>query len=606
MTARSDIGSNPDPDSDGGVPWRLIGGLLVVVSVIGALLHVFAAPAFQPVVYELVRDSPILVFWWVPGLLLGLAIFGAGNRMNVDATPTYAGWFLIGVLVLSTAVTMPLAGWGETEHLADRTVQKMDTHVLSNSNTTLPDVDAQNLRNVPLTKAYIDAQNNFQKSKYKLQEKKECDITYINYTPFWSCALVADSGKVAWSGYQNGTALVSQVDSDADVYIVEGDVKKGLGVKAWRSNKWHLQRQDYWYQYQDNVFMSVERVPNKTGVVNGKSAVVRPLVVHNYLVTSTPTAIWWALLVAIGLFITGWMFNILNIRDHPVTIAGMLAGIAIASVLLVPISPPSFAGVAYQDANGSVTYLSPGEIQEHPELHDDNVYPYTLAEREIQALNWRQGLINVYWSKNGLFDLAGDASDNSYPYTVQGADKSKDYYFTTNPNGGGSGLKHIFVMDGQTGTVTQYKTGSMRFIGAGSAQDYIQGETPPGITNWNEYKVVEVMPVPHNGHLYWMGRIMKSGGPGLVGYAFVNASNPGEDIVFAMGSNKDTQARKFASGIPITGATDTTTTQTTTTNGTTITQIVVKRNGDVVGRYNVTGNTTIEFHTRQTNTTTSS
>lgn len=531
----------------------ILGVVLAVLSVIGIILNYLAAPLFQPVVYELTQDSPILVFYWFPAITLAIAGTITGTYANIDSASTYALYGLAAILVIATVVIAPLSMVAEEHHYADRTIDKMETQPLVDGNeSTLPDLDADNHRNVPLQKAQKDASNNFQKSKYKLGGSP--DITYVDGEPYWSWAAVPDSGGEEWSGAQNGSVFVSQTTSDAQVYVVEGDVEHGQGVKFWRSNKWHLQRNNYWRNYQDNVFMSVESLPDDPGVIKGETSIARPVTSHEYHFK-------WG---------------------------------------IVPYAVETFDGVDLQDSEGNIEHIPPNEISEHPELEDDNVYPYHLTRKEISALNWDDGFVNLVWNKNDLFKFAEPDNGNSPPYTMQGADGSKQYYILTSPQGSGEGLKDVFIQDGQTGELSRYKA-PQGMIGPQNVGDYVQGEsTPPGVTNWNEYGVSEVMPVTHNGDLYYQARIIKNGGPGMPGYAFLNADNP-DDIVFVTGENKDVLASQFIDGQSIDDSMSTGRENGTDEDGNSVTYVVVyDENGDEIGRYEAS-TVTIEFETPDRN-----
>lgn len=539
---------------------KKLGLALAGLLVLGVVVALLAAPLFQPLVYELVMDSPILVFYWFIPSALALAAAIGGTYAGYRKAPRYAGYGLAIVLVFSVVVIAPASFVAEQQHYADRTQDKMETQPLIEENeSTLPKLDADNHRNVPLAKAQKDASNNFQKSKHKLISNP--DMTYVNGEPYWSWAGVPDSGGEKWSGAQNGAVFVSQTTSDAQVYVVEGDVKHGQGVKMWRSNLWHLQRQNYWVDYQDTEFMSVEELPDEPGVVQGETSIARPYTTHDYHFK-------WG---------------------------------------IVPYSIESYSGVALQDSEGNVEYLSPEEVTEHPELEDDNVYPYHLTRTEINALNWDKGLINKVWNKNDLFKFAepNDDTDNRAPYVMQGADGSKQYYILTSPQGSGEGLRSVFIQNGQTGEISRYKA-PQGMIGPQNVASYIQGETtPPGVTNWGEYGVVEVMPVTHNGELYYQGRIVKKGGPGMPAYAFVNADNP-QDIVFVSGDNKDTLAKQFIDGQSIDDSMTKQRETGTDENGNTVTYVVIyDKNGKELGRYKA-DNVSIEFETSSNSTATNS
>lgn len=535
---------------------KLLGYIVGALSILISILNVVAAPLFQPLVYDLVMQSPVIIFYWVPTIVLAIAATIGGNYLGYDKASTYALYGGAAILVFSLLVVAPLSVYAQQQHLADRTQDKMTTQSLyTNNSSTLPELDSDNHRNVPLTKAKKDASNNFQQSKHKLSS--DADITYVNGEPYWSWAAVPDSGGEKWSGAQNGAVFVSQSNSDGETYVVEGDVKNGQGVKFWRSHKWNLQRNNYWVDYQDNTFMSVESLPNEPGVVQGKTSIATPVVSHEYHFK-------WG---------------------------------------IIPYTVPSYDGVALQDSNGNVEQLSPSEVQDHPQLKDDNVYPYWLTRTEISALNWEDGVINKFWNKNDLFKFAepnGDSS-NQPPYTMQGADGSKQYYIPTSPQGSGEGLKDIFIQNGQTGEFTRYKA-PQGMVGPQNVGGYIQGEsTPPGVTNWDEYNVVEILPVTHNGELYYQGHIVKSGGPGMPGYAFVNANNP-DDIVFVTGDNKDTLASQFIDGQSINDSMTVERENETTANGTTITYVVVyNSDGEELGRYKAS-DVNIEFEQERTAT----
>lgn len=524
---------------------------LLIVSIV---LYLFAAPLFQPLVYAIVMDSPILVFYWFIPIAFALAVAIGGTYAGYENASTYAKYGLVAIFVFSILVVTPLSVVAEKQHYADRTADKMETQSLVvDDESTLPALDADNHRNVPLTKAHQDASNNFQKSQHKLS--RDADITYVNGEPYWSWSAVPDSGGEKWSGAQDGSVFVSQTTSDSQVYVVDGEVKNGEGVHFWRTNLWNLRSTNYWYDYQDNMFMSVSDLPDEPGIIEADTSIARPVTTHDYHFK-------WG---------------------------------------IIPYAIETYDGVALQDNEGNVEYLSSEEVQEHPDLHDDNVYPYHLTRTEIAALNWQDGVLNKVWYKDDLFKFAESqsAGPNEAPYTMQGADGQKQYYMLTSPQGSGDGLKDVFIQDGQTGEIQRF-TAPSGMIGPQNAHGYVQGQsTPAGVTNWNEYEVVEVMPVTHNGELYYQGRIVKNDGPGMPGYAFVNAADS-DDIVFITGDNKDVFASQFIDGQSLDDSMTTERETGTDADGNTVTYVVIyDENGDELGRYQAS-DISIEFETERT------
>lgn len=527
----------------------IIAAALIVLGIIGNLV---AAPVFQPIAYELVYHSPLLVHFFYPALALSWIV--GGVMLYLDGDYTRAKPIVVVILVLSVGVMGVMAlpsDYARNLHYADRTEDKMTVETLGENNASFPAMDAENMRNVPLAKAKNDASNNYRASKHRVSNS--WDQTYINGSPYWSSPQIPDSGGERWSGGQAGAVFVSQTNSDGKVYVANAEMKKGHGVQFWRSEKWNLQRHNYWYDYggQERTFQTVGSLPESGGEANLTVKNVRILTKHEYHYK-------WG---------------------------------------IVPYTVETLEGVAITHPNGSVEYLSVEEVRNHPELHDDNIYPYDLAKKETRALNWRQGFWNKMWNKDGLFKLAeSDGSNNSLPYVVPAADGTKDYYIPVSPQGGGTGLKSIFIVDGQTGEFTQYKAGGTRMISASNVGEYVQGQTPEGVTNWEEYNPVEPLPVTHNGQLYWQVRILSANGPGMPGYAFVNASQP-DDIVFAFGDNKDELSKDFVRGEDISDKNGVTkeTQNVTTASGETITQIIIRKDGEVVGRFNATQNTTVTF-----------
>ena len=539
---------------------KILGGILVVLLVLGLIGWFVAAPFFQPIIYGALFRLPIVTVYWIPGsIIFGsiyIYLFVSGQIESANRLGLAYGFFIVVLLGM-----MFVGGIQAHEALGHRTQAKLTTHTLASGSgpTTqeqLPQLDAQNLRLVPIQTAQIDANNNFRASQFKPGSNP--DITYINSTPYWSFPLLPDSGHQHWAGEQNGSLYVNQTNSNGEVHVVRGNIKHGDGVVAWHSYLWNLQRHRYWYSYQSQqTFDSVTHLPQAGKTTHGSTEIVTPLVQYHY----------------------HWFGPI-------------------------PYTLPTYSGAAVTHSNGSVTYLSPQQVQSNPELHDDNTYPYWLAQHETPSLNWNRGWWNHFWQKQGIVKLASGSKNkysNQLPYVVQAHGGSKQYYVPVSPQGSGGGLKSIYLVNGQNGTFQRYQTGAKHLVGPQSTEQYVQGgPTPPGVTNWNEYQVVEILPVIHRGHLYWMGRVVRKGGPGMPDYAFVNATNP-QDVVYAHGPNKDALARKFARGEPISsstsghGQTHTSRKTRTTANGSTVTRIVVRQNGHVVGSFNVSGNTTITF-----------
>ncbi|OIB56587.1 hypothetical protein BBD46_17305 [Natrialba sp. SSL1] len=113
------------------------------------------------------------------------------------------------------------------------------------------------------------------------------------------------------------------------------------------------------------------------------------------------------------------------------------------------------------------------------------------------------------------------------------------YAFPTSPQGSGEAIYRIFLVDGQTGDITVYEPPEdTSQVGSTNMANYVQQDTPQGVTTWDEFRALEPLPVFHEDDLFWMVRILPEEGTGINSYAIVNASDT-NDVWYVDADNED-------------------------------------------------------------------
>jgi hypothetical protein len=232
-------------------------------------------------------------------------------------------------------------------------------------------------------------------------------------------------------------------------------------------------------------------------------------------------------------------------------------------------------------------------------LADQRFYPYDLAFREVNAMQYQNGILNrwtIHRDQLEIADLPGD--DNDQPFTVTSPD-GITYIVAAEPWGDASGIHQIWTIDARTGEKARFRTNVQNgMLGPRKAANYVEQDNPR--VNWNGMSPSEPLPVVRNGTLWWEVRVVPDSSAGVTDTAFVNADT-GDVIRYV---RDDDVADYIAGRGPIDGTDGGGPPSDGDGDGFVV--VVVDENGDVVRRIEVGGNQRVRIERSSNGTVTPS
>jgi hypothetical protein len=193
---------------------------------------------------------------------------------------------------------------------------------------------------------------------------------------------------------------------------------------------------------------------------------------------------------------------------------------------------PYWGGVAIFRANGDIRRLTPEEALSEPMLAGvSRLYPESLAKDIVIAQRYDQGLVSGLIRRPNKIKVPKLPGHTQMPFFLTMDDGSSQYVTTAEPDGSGSGLMRVYLVDARTGERSAY-----RFDEEGRPQDLL-GPTKATSSakavqgfNWYEeedgsgsYRVIEPRPITREGILYWMLSIVPVDYARVVATVFVDA-----------------------------------------------------------------------------------
>lgn len=441
---------------------------LTVLFALGTVLA-FWYPLFQPALYGLLVGSPALWYWAaiVGGLLVASQLVperSAGTRRGLVVLASV-------LAVVAVFVAVPLAGGYTSLALSAETMGEAE------SLDRLPETTAENSRIAPRGVSRNRAVNSLQYSRYTLGE---CDITFLDDTPHWSCPLEPDGLRNTLFRQQIGAVYVNQSTVDKDIVVADNaSFQTGLGMGLTDGLRWQLARNDPLKSYGD-AFV----VPH-----GEESFIAVPYQTHSWEFRATPIP-----------------------QPHAV---------------------PRFGGVKLVAENGTIRDLSPEQARDSAVLAGQNFYPYSLARKRVAATAYRNGLANtlpVVGSHEDQIEISEiPGEDNRQPFTVPTEDGIK-YFVAAEPWGQANGVREIWTVDGRTGDAArrQYDTSST-LRGPRKAESAIMGE--PELARLQSVESVEPIPVVRDGTTYWQVRVTPTSSASITAIGFFNAQTETVTIV---------------------------------------------------------------------------
>ena len=374
-------------------------------------------------------------------------------------------YIMVGALVVFVGMGLfigPFVGNIQAhEEQADR-IESQETLQADN----LPETTEQHLRVVPRGVSDTYADSSMQKSQYGLSDS---DIAYQDGKYQWSYGVVPDNFFVQLRGNQFGSLYVDMEQTSKSVTLDESQFENGRG-QLWFDS----------YEYQ-----SVLNNPTSLHVwettFNTKDYIAHSTISHD------------------------WEFRLLPIPQF--------------------YAIPQHETVEVMDTDGTVSSLSPEEAQASDRLDKQNFYPYDVAMFKVNSMRYKNGVINLWTTKEDVFEVAGlpSSSQNNWPLTVptkDGDDFGLTYFVGTEAVNSGSGLYQVWLVDGQTGE-TSYVQYDENQIGPARSVEFVSNKQQ--VNELSDATPVSPIPVVSDEQLYWHVKVVPQSETGIIYTAFVNA-----------------------------------------------------------------------------------
>lgn len=354
-----------------------------------------------------------------------------------------------------------------------------------------PQINPDNPRVVPREVADVTTRGSVSYRQHRLGTS---DIARTeNGSLAWSYPIQPDGFRNQLVEHQRGVFITEMTKTvDRERTAVEEDFAVGEGMLLHRSSDWNLKKTDFWAQYNDDaVEFSHE----------GKPYMYYPKTSHEWHMTPLP---------------------------H---------------------TTPTWDGGALVHPDGTIEHLDPEQAQEHEILDGQRLYPLTLTSDKMEALRYRNGIVNqlpVVGAHEGQVELAGlpDDADNEQPFVVDLEGERMNYVTAMEPYGADTrGLDEVWFTDAETGEFRYFGTGDQEtFTGPERAMGIARSEDAR--TDWgSNFIVTEPVPVTVDGELWWHLKVTPTDFTAVTRNVFVNADT--EDAVEEV---DDEGIRKFLAG----------------------------------------------------------
>lgn len=333
----------------------------------------------------------------------------------------------------------------------------------------LPETSPDNLRVLPRGVSDNYADSSMQEPQYGLSDS---DLAYRDGKYQWSYAIEPNNFVVSLTGNQKGALYTNLEQTEKDVTTTNSSFKTGQG--------------QIWFDSHEYASVLANPLTNHKWDTRfnfqheGESYIAHSTVTHD------------------------WQFRFPFVYSVPV-----------------------HDTVQIMDTDGNIESLSAEEAQDDPRLEHQNTYPYDVAMFKVQSMNYRNGIINKYTDKEGVFKVSRLASSNGNQWplavpTVENGSVELTYFVSVEPTGSGTGVYQVYTLDGQTGELN-YKQYQDTQLGSQRAIDFV--ERQPDINRLSNAQAVSPVPVTKDNQLYWHVKVIPTSESGLIYTAFVNASS---------------------------------------------------------------------------------
>lgn len=331
----------------------------------------------------------------------------------------------------------------------------------------LPDTPQDKVRVLPRGVSDTYAESSMQKPQYRLTQS---DIAYQDGKYQWSHGVVPDNVFVQFQKKQFGSLYIDMEQTSKDVTIEEKQFQNGRN-QLWFSS----------YEYKSVLSNPTAQHQWET-TFNAKDYIAHSTVTHE------------------------WKFRFLPIPQF--------------------YAIPQHNTVDVMNQDGTVEKLTLKEAQDSERLEKQNFYPYDVAMFKVNSMRYRNGVMNLWTSKEDVFEIATmpASSQNDWPLTVpvnKGDSFGLTYFIGAEAINSGSGLYQVWTVDGQTGK-TEYIEYDQNQIGPTRAVDFVSNKQQ--VNELSDATPVSPIPVMSNNQLYWHVKVVPQSESGIIYTAFVNTN----------------------------------------------------------------------------------
>lgn len=446
-------------------------------------------PLFHPVFYDMLNSPGALIFWGLT-LLSGTvlwflppletensraaaavaALFEETDRGEVNSSAIVKIAIVAGVII----VALVFAGLYSVpaNALEERTLAEQ-TMAEGEPVEDFPEMNAENARIVPRSVADVQSRGSVSYRQYRLGTS---DIARM------------EDGRLAWSypiqpdGFRNMLfenqqgVLFSDMTNMEDQEIQAFDdtpFSVGEGMLLHRGSSWNLRKSDFWAKYNDDAIEFVH---------DGKPYMAYPKTGHEWHLTP------------------------------------------------IPHTTPTWEGVALLHPNGTIEQFSPEQARNSEILEGQRLYPLYNTERKMEALGYREGIINqmnVIGSHENEVEVASlpQGAGNEQPFVVDLEGERMSYVTAMEPYGADTrGLDEVWFIDSRTGEPTYFESKSQTLTGPERAMGIVRSQDSQ--TGWGDnFVVVEPIPVFVDGQLWWHSKVVPVDSTDITRHVFVNSAN---------------------------------------------------------------------------------
>ena len=335
-----------------------------------------------------------------------------------------------------------------------------------------------NIRILPKATAYRYAVDTIEYARYTLGAPH---LTIKSGSPVWAFYIVPDGAWNAIRLKDKGVLFVSMNTTRADIERVENELQVGPNMQIFDNLEWKIYKKHFL------IDPDLPRVLH----YEGKIYIVVPYISYRFRVFYTV---------------------------------------------------PKWGGVIIIDEDGNIEDLKPEEALKDPRLKDFPLFPESLTRDIVEAQNyWMDSFLsnikNLWlYHKNQIELIDVSNQGNRQPFLVIANDGRKYWMTAVEPYGRAHGLAAIYLMDAQSGEMTQVKF-ETPLTGPVKAIDYVKKALPT--FDWSQFRAVEPIPVFLEGTLWWRIAIIPNTGSGVAKIAFVNAESKDVRIFEKEGDVKD-------------------------------------------------------------------